>query len=58
MASEFFKKTAPPEKRVPVRYCPHCGRKPEQPPITEGSAHIWTVYCEKCDWRFVIHVIR
>lgn len=54
----YFKKSEPPEKRVPVKFCPSCGRRPEYPPITEGSAHIWTMSCEKCQFRFVIHVIR
>lgn len=45
-------------RKAPVKVCPSCGRRPEYPPITEGSAHIWTMHCEKCQFRFVIHVVR
>lgn len=38
-----------------VRRCPVCGRIPEVPP-GKGGRHIYTLYCEKCQCRFVIHV--
>ncbi len=38
-----------------VEKCPCCGRAPEYPPLNEGR-HIYTMHCEKCQARFVIHV--
>ncbi len=38
-----------------VKFCPCCGRKPEEPPDKAGR-HIYTVFCEKCQARMVIHV--
>lgn len=42
--------------RQRVKRCPICGLRPEIPPINEGR-HIYVFYCEKCQARFMIHVV-
>ena len=38
-----------------VKFCAVCGRKPEYPPQNERR-HIYTLSCEKCQCKMVVHV--
>jgi formate dehydrogenase maturation protein FdhE len=39
----------------PARYCPVCGRIPEDG-FDQGGRHIFIGYCNWCKSRFVVHV--
>lgn len=38
-----------------VKFCPVCGKRPGTPPDKPGR-HIYTIFCEKCQSRTLIHV--
>ncbi len=38
-----------------VKFCPICGRTPEYG-VEKSGRHIYSLHCEKCQARMVIHV--
>jgi formate dehydrogenase maturation protein FdhE len=52
---EEIERSAKRRDKKRVKFCPICGRKPEEPPQNEGR-HIYSVRCEKCQSCMIVHV--